>query len=159
MSSIVKSISLDARTATIAQRIPNLSRFVRECLMRYDIAEGARDYGCEREEGGRLCMPYKAAYPGRCIVCWPAGPPDKPSWSTYLRPTNEAAGMQWRDETGRLRYDNPHHMDHEWLQSMAEKINPPLFPLEGLKTSGNAKPKSKPKSRSFIGRMLKKLGK
>lgn len=74
-----KTISLDEDTARIAERLPNFSRFVRQCLLKYaraamtksDIGEGthvappeARIWGENRDK----CNPLHAK--GRCAPCW-----------------------------------------------------------------------------------------
>jgi len=71
-----KTISLDEDTAKIAERLPNFSRFVRQCLVRYasdatspagspHIAPvGARIWGETKDK----CNPLHKN--GRCPHCW-----------------------------------------------------------------------------------------
>lgn len=74
-----KTISLDEDTAKIADRLPNFSRFVRQCLVRYaseavisdpapwskHIApESARVWGETKDK----CNPLHKK--GRCPTCW-----------------------------------------------------------------------------------------
>jgi len=80
MGSKHKTISLDDDTAKIADRLPNFSRFVRQCLVRYaseaSIApidgdkhlhiapEAARVWGETKDK----CNPLHKN--GRCAICW-----------------------------------------------------------------------------------------
>jgi hypothetical protein len=75
-----KTISLDEDTAKIADRLPNFSRFVRQCLQKHarsavagvgdnpweqHIApESARIWGVTKDK----CNPLHKK--GRCPVCW-----------------------------------------------------------------------------------------
>ena len=72
MSSIVKSVALDEKSAEIAKSLPNFSHFVRECLFRH----AARYYDqCDREknwEGIDRCNPLMQP---SCWSCWPNGSP------------------------------------------------------------------------------------
>jgi hypothetical protein len=70
-----KTISLDDHTAQIADRLPNFSRFVRQCLLKHvreavvedHIApESARIWG----ETGDKCNPMHSK--GVCVICWGA---------------------------------------------------------------------------------------
>lgn len=74
-----KTISLDEDTAKIAERLPNFSRFVRQCLLKHaahatnvgdakaikHIApESARIWGETKDK----CNPMH--HKGRCPACW-----------------------------------------------------------------------------------------
>ena len=71
-----KTISLDAQTAMIAERMPNFSQFVRNSLRKHarmemkkalpeHIApEPARNWGDQKDK----CNPRHMK--GRCFVCW-----------------------------------------------------------------------------------------
>lgn len=80
MGSKHKTISLDDDTAKIADRLPNFSRFVRQCLLKY-AAEAttagihggkwthvappeARIWGETKDK----CNPAHRS--GRCVACW-----------------------------------------------------------------------------------------
>ena len=72
---IIKSVSLDERTAKIASELPNFSHFVRECLYRHAIT--VHSDICDRESMGfrglDRCNPMIQPV---CFVCWPQGAPD-----------------------------------------------------------------------------------
>tara|TARA_R100001163_G_C5019272_1_gene162550 strand:+ start:307 stop:801 length:495 start_codon:yes stop_codon:yes gene_type:complete len=74
---IIKTVSLDEKSAQLANQMPNFSHFVRECLFRYSsnfqAQECARD-GLEEFDG--KCNPFVAP---TCFVCWPDGCPPKKS--------------------------------------------------------------------------------
>ena len=71
-----KTISLDAQTALIAERMPNFSQFVRNSLIKYARSEkkkatmehiapeGARNWGIDYDQ----CNPRHMK--GRCFLCW-----------------------------------------------------------------------------------------
>ena len=71
-----KTISLDDHTAEIADRMPNFSRFVRQCLIKFarDASMGrdaahvappeARIWGETKDK----CNPMH--HKGRCPMCW-----------------------------------------------------------------------------------------
>tara|TARA_Y100001937_G_scaffold35018_1_gene50254 strand:+ start:328 stop:573 length:246 start_codon:yes stop_codon:yes gene_type:complete len=74
-----KTISLDEDTAKIADRLPNFSRFVRQCLLKHAAAastsgkrgqqihvapESARIWGETKDK----CNPRHKK--GRCPICW-----------------------------------------------------------------------------------------
>jgi hypothetical protein len=72
MSSIVKSVALDEKSAAIAQSLPNFSHFVRECLFRHAASLHAE---CNREKewaGTKRCNPSTQP---TCWSCWPNGSP------------------------------------------------------------------------------------
>ena len=87
MSNRIKSINLDEETEPIANSIMsnggNLSKFVRECLIRYHATTHG-SLQCKRGlsfgDNDRLCRPF---IQNRCIVCWPAGPPGRDDWRQY----------------------------------------------------------------------------
>ena len=75
-----KTISLDEDTAQIADRLPNFSRFVRQCLLRHarsgvpGVGNGPHD-GHIAPESARIwgetkdkCNPMHKK--GRCPICW-----------------------------------------------------------------------------------------
>jgi hypothetical protein len=75
-----KTISLDEDTAKIADRLPNFSRFVRQCLIQH-AAHGMPLEGEDQEDdhiappSGRVwgftkdkCNPQHKT--GRCVTCW-----------------------------------------------------------------------------------------
>jgi glutaredoxin len=177
MSSIIKSVSLDPEAAARAKRIPNFSRFVRECLRRHDQAMNPDDpFSSCRTEGDELCNPLTPdSQGGRCMYCWPAGPPPKADWSAYLYQSELSETLIHKydsnDGTGTRHLDfrvgdeyqvitreaHPHYQDREWILQRARDTNPTLFDFEDMVIVGNAKPKSKPKRRSLIRRALRFL--
>lgn len=91
MSKIVKSISLDARTAPIAASKDNFSKWVREQLLS-EIAYSLpcsffpmvrRDHeGKVLEEKEEVCNGHKTP---TCEKCWPNGKPNQEDWLDYAR--------------------------------------------------------------------------
>jgi len=146
MSSIIKSISLDPQTAELASRIPNFSRFVRECLIRHHFTKEGVNLQCMREDDdSQLCNPYSTVK-GRCLSCWPAGPPPIEAWRAYRRkPVLTDSGM--------IIERRPDYMVHELVQEAAEEANPPIFGFEDMIIEGNAKPKKPAPKRSFLQRL------
>ena len=75
-----KTISLDEDTAKIADRMPNFSRFVRQCLLRHaaqgvNQSRGQYDGRHKAPEEARIwgetkdkCNPRHKN--GRCALCW-----------------------------------------------------------------------------------------
>lgn len=141
MSSIIKSISLDPQTADLAQRIPNFSKFVRECLIRHHFTKEGVNLQCMREDDeSPLCNPFSVVK-GRCVSCWPAGPPPHDAWSTYCRKP------LYTDSGSLLLEPNPDYMDHALVQWHAEGANPPVFSFEDMIIEGNAKPSKRERKR------------
>lgn len=74
-----KTISLDEDTARIADRMPNFSRFVRQCLLKHaaqaslSVALAHKDHIAPSEariwgESKDKCNPMHKK--GRCPICW-----------------------------------------------------------------------------------------
>lgn len=74
-----KTISLDEDTARIADRLPNFSRFVRQCLVKHaaEASSGVRGKHSDHiaPESARIwgetkdkCNPMHRK--GRCPICW-----------------------------------------------------------------------------------------
>ncbi|HIA01469.1 MAG TPA: hypothetical protein EYN66_06095 [Myxococcales bacterium] len=138
--SIIKSISLDAQTSELASRIPNLSRFVRECLIRHFIDGGGEWIQCKREgDDGKLCIPTVKPL---CRKCWPCGPPPTTAWANYVRQprTHDVRGKRLSKY---MEEKNPDYMDHVVVQEAAEEANPKVFSFEDMVIEGNAKPSKK----------------
>ena len=82
MASIIRSVSLNPKTAEIASRLGNFSAFVRECLVRYDAARGGGDH--TNPEEGRLDGLCNAMHHlGPCVKCYPLGGPDGDDWRVF----------------------------------------------------------------------------
>jgi len=187
MSNRIKSINLDEVTEPIAMSIMsnggNLSKFVRECLIRYH-AETEGSLQCTRSLRGndRLCRPFKK---NRCIVCWPSGPPSSEDWSEYVAGPSKFEKRRHKhtnmpdNPTGTASFlvDPEHPLfpgwytegevyevctfqesekfnDHSWIQERATSENPPLFDLSDMDTKGNAKPKTPRRRRRRLIRWL-----
>jgi hypothetical protein len=144
---IVKSVSLDHKTASIADSMDNHSAFVRECLLRYHatLIRPKCTTAPEHVVGG-LCIPSK----GICLQCWPNGKPDYDDWKSYNRSIKFLVD---EDED----YPELHKQAREWIQEKAKENNPSLIDLTDIPTSGRAKAQPRSDPGSFIGRMLKKL--
>ena len=150
--SIVKSVSLSPQTAELASRIPNFSRFVRECLIRHFIDGGGEWVQCKREDDdAKLCLPMKQP---RCMKCWPCGPPPQEAWIAYCRAprTHDAYG---KELSPYMAEPNPDYMDHTLVLEAAEEVNPVLFSFDDMIVEGNAKPEKRKVRRSIISRMLR----
>ena len=90
MPKVIKSISLDERTAPIANAKPNFSAWVREQL----LAEIAYSLPCsfaeiiifedEKRVGTKSEICNGVRKP-TCTVCYPHGPPDREDWLEYAR--------------------------------------------------------------------------
>ena len=78
---IIKTVSLDEKSAQLANQMPNFSHFVRECLFRYSSNFQAQE--CTRDSlddfDGR-CNPFIAP---TCFVCWPDGCPPRDKVKQY----------------------------------------------------------------------------
>ncbi len=150
--SIIKSVSLDANTAELASRIPNFSRFVRECLIRHFIDGGGEWVQCKREdENAKLCIPM---HKPRCMKCWPCGEPPREAWLAYVRAPrlHDASG---KELSPYMAQPNPDFMDHVVVQEAAEAANPKLFSFEDMVVEGNAKPAStKVKPKGWLRRLF-----
>ena len=77
------SISLDRESAEIAERLPNLSAFVREQLFRW---------AAEKQIGRHVQNPdvrvhgkCNAMHKNLCYVCWPEGRPSRDDWFNFSR--------------------------------------------------------------------------
>ncbi len=90
MTKVVKSISLDEKTAPIAASKDNFSKWVREQL----LAEIAYSIPChfferQREVGSRLVAVEGEICNGvrspPCGSCYPDGPPLRADWIEYVR--------------------------------------------------------------------------
>jgi hypothetical protein len=82
MPSIIRSVSLNPKTAAVASKLGNFSAFVRECLMRYEAARGGGDHtNPEDSRLGGLCNAMH--HLGPCVKCYPLGGPDGQDWRAY----------------------------------------------------------------------------
>lgn len=82
VGSYVTSIRLCERSRKIAKTLPNLSAFVRECILyeagRWQIGEHVQPV--LMEELG-VCNPFSNM--GCCPLCWPDGKPEAKHWKQY----------------------------------------------------------------------------
>ena len=147
LSSIIKSISLDPQTAQISKGIPNFSRFVRECLLRYDALH--REPICQVER-----MEYELTH-DRCIpnperICmkhWPYGPPKMKDWRLF-RCMIEMAIVQpdllyetYRDQAlSRVEWTGSKEERCQlWIDERAKLANTRQIDFADMKVTGNAK--------------------
>lgn len=157
MSSRITTIALDDETHAIKKRMGgNFSKFVRECLLRYNAQVFDAVCPVERIEGdlvGGLCTPATHRV---CLVHWPYGRPSKEDWLTYreMITCNDAQREKY------FPYLEDFECPEEWVVHRSKLSNPPLFPISDIELEGNAKPKERKKPRrSFITKMLNLLHK
>ena len=138
MSSIIKSISLDPKTAAIAKKVPNFSRFVRECLLRWDAIQREPDCPVERMGHplvGEMCVPSKGRI---CMKHWPNGTPTMDDWRKF----REMVDFNFRMEG--------FESAQSWVLHRAELLNRESISFDNMEIEGNAKPtKKKAKSRGW----------
>jgi len=81
--SYVTSVRLCERSRKIAKQLPNLSQFVRECILyeagRWNIGEHVQP-GSMEQIG--VCNPMSQM--GCCPLCWPDGKPEANQWKQYF---------------------------------------------------------------------------
>jgi hypothetical protein len=78
---IIKTVSLDEKSAQLAGQMPNFSHFVRECLFRY--ASNFESQECSREgleDFNGKCNPFIQP---TCFTCWPDGCPPRDKVKQY----------------------------------------------------------------------------
>jgi len=155
MSSIIRSISLDEQTAVIAKSVPNFSRFVRECLLRYHAVEHAA--GCPVElVGGKLrhglCTPSRGRF---CLKHWPKGLPDMDDWTKYLsmmecnpKRLYESYPECNLSSLELLAHGSKNERILAWVQRQSERRNPAQIEFAGMIVEGNAKYKKRAKKES-----------
>jgi len=146
MASIIKSISLDPKTAVIAKRVPNFSRFVRECLLRWDAIQHSPDCPVERLGAtlvGDFCVPSPTRV---CLKHWPDGPPRMDDWREFRKMIEYDDFHQDRDRliTG-WHYLAEFKSPQEWLSHRAEVANHAQIDFEDIQIEGNAKPTARVK--------------
>lgn len=126
------SISLDPETHAIADRVGNLSGFVRDCLRRWNAYDLAEHIQPERADIplGKKCFPRHSR--GCCILCWPDGAPTQEDWSYYC----ETGG---RVVVGKRMDDSPifevRNYNNKWIEEKAREANiVPQFPISHEKS-------------------------
>ena len=89
------SISLDPETYEIADRVGNLSAFVRDSLRRWNAYDLGEHIQPERADIplGKKCFPRHAK--GCCVLCWPDGPPRVEDWSYYCETGGRVVVGKW----------------------------------------------------------------
>jgi len=155
---VIKSISIEHSDAEIIRMQGqgfNLSRFVRVCLRRHALHQEQlsmihRQPGIQERLG--VCLPQSA-----CPVCWPEGTPTEANFAMFKgqdpSELNRARSLESSINNPVQPYTGPEVGDLDWLRSTIS----PAFNIAGIQAKGNAKPNSKSKSKSFIGKWLKKL--
>ena len=137
MSSIVRSISLDPKTANIAQRIPNFSKFCRECLLRWDSIQRSPDCPVEKLEHplvGDHCIPAPTRI---CLKHWPNGNPRL---------------EDWREFRHIIEFDE-FHKDRDRLLRAWPFLDDFNCPEEWIQHRGNAKPTKRDRDASRAQKM------
>lgn len=159
MSSIVRSISLDPPTAKIAQRIPNFSKFCRECLLRWDAIQRSPDCPVERMDHplvGDHCIPAPTRI---CLKHWPEGTPRMDDWREFRSMIEFDSYHQDRD---RLLRAWPELTDfecpEEWIQHRAKMAQVGQIDFDDMIVEGNAKPAKKTKKTNPIRQLIRFLG-
>jgi hypothetical protein len=153
MSSIIRSVSLDEQTSVIAKSVPNFSRFVRECLLRYHAVEHQADCPVERINGEGKGLVYGLCTPssGRiCLKHWPQGMPPMDDWRKF-RDMNECDPKSLYRIFPEAKLSSldllPHGSKSEriqaWIQHRAEVTNPAKINFNGMVVEGNAKYRKK----------------
>lgn len=105
----ITSISLDEESAEIAEHIPNLSAFVRSCLLRWANQNRvmAENQHLHWRENYQVCWPFSSR--GLCHTCWPDGPPPHEVWIKFC-------------DNSRDHLDpNPRFKDLDWLKKKARE--------------------------------------
>jgi len=144
--SIITTVSLDLKTKSIANQMPNFSHFVRECLLRYHVNLETRDacanpYWANREDQeneGRFqgrCNPVHKDF--MCYHCWPFGRPPKSELKKYL----DHDEFEINDLDMATRQHNVH-----------------LFHMGGASIQEDTKTRSDPPLKaSFVSKLLRKF--
>jgi len=85
MASIITSISLDAETMEIKDRVIanyGFSKFVRTCLHEADAMSNPTHTTEEDHRIGGLCNGMQKPV---CVICWPLGAPSHNDWIAYRK--------------------------------------------------------------------------
>jgi hypothetical protein len=154
MTSIIKSISLDPKTATIAKRVPNFSKFVRQCLLQWDAIQRSPDCPVERLEHplvGDHCIPAPTRI---CLKHWPKGTPRLEDWREFRHMIEFDEFHQDRDRLLRAwPFLQDFECPEEWIQHRAGLVNDEAIDFSDLDVEGNAKPIKKTQ-KTFFRRFL-----
>lgn len=113
--SIIKTISLDEKTATIAKSLPNFSHFVRDALLRHALGNTAET--CARPKGGVWGDRCNPLAPPHCFACWPCGKPSKGNVKAAYQ------GAITIDQLITRTYEENHHLIEP---PKSERKTPPL---------------------------------
>jgi len=147
MSSIIKSISLDLKTSHIAKRVPNLSKFVRECLLRWDAIQRSPDCPVERMGHGLVgshCVPAPTRI---CLKHWPHGTPRMEDWREFRSMVEFDEFHQDRDRLIKgWDFLEEFNCPEEWIQHRAKMCNLEQIEFDDLEIEGNAKPTRRAKT-------------
>ncbi len=163
MSSRITTISLDDHTHAIKTKMGgNFSKFVRECLRRYEAHHSEAQCLVEKKIAaglvkdtlvGGLCIPLGANY---CNKHWPHGRPTVENWRTYREMLDCLNDPRYAPKL--LEYWpvlEDFASPQEWVQTSAKLQNMNLFSIEDIDLKGNKKKEpTKKKRKSFISKML-----
>ena len=154
MSSIIKSISLNPKTAAIAKKVPNFSRFVRECLIRWDAIQREPDCPVERMGHplvGEMCVPSNGRI---CMKHWPNGTPTMDDWRKFREMIDFNIVSEFQlQEAGFPGFESP----QSWVLHRADLLNRGAISFDNMDITGNAKPendKRRRKKRSLMAKLL-----
>jgi len=148
LSSRIKTISLDAQTERIVKlrfSSRNFSKFVRECVLRYDALQHEATCPVERIEEVKLPLPFCVPSPSRvCLKHWPAGPARLSDWKLYRDMVKAEKEYGWEKVVEVFPYLAAFEDEGKlegWIQHRAALVNGIQIEFDDLDIDGNAKPK------------------
>ena len=103
MASIITSISLDAETMEIKDRVIanyGFSKFVRTCLREADAMANPTHTTEESARVGGFC---NGLHIPPCVICWPLGAPSGTDWLAFARAERRVAGSGSRPSAQKQR--------------------------------------------------------
>jgi len=161
MTSRIKTISLDAETELIVKRqfsTRNFSKFVRQCLLRYDALQHEATCPVESLEEAVLPLPFCIPSPTRvCIKHWPNGPARLQDWKLYREMVANEKEYGWDRIVGVWPYLEAFEDEGKaegWIQHRARLTNGAQVEFENMDVEGNAKPKTRRQHKTRIRRIM-----
>jgi len=113
MGRIIKTVSLDQHTASVADDMPNFSAWVRGQLNAHQEAVSTKP--CAFFQGVEICNGMKSP---RCLLCYPDGPPSQKMWKEFIHHKN-----YFRTETV-FDWSVPNKEAESGFGNWVEKSNP-----------------------------------